>query len=173
MNDSGCYLHIKYIFIDVDGTMTDGCFYMSEFGSIHKCFHTLDAVAINRLCQDGYIVIFITGSKDHTISSRINSWSFKDKIKVLTGIHDKFFCIQEFLNNHSSTWNEVFFIGDAENDYKCISFSGFSACPQNAIPEIKEIVHYSSDVHGGKGAVYDCVRRFYSLNKIDWMKGFA
>ena len=36
---------------------------------------------------------------------------------------------------------------------------GIATCPINAVPEVKEISHYISNIHGGKGCVRDVVEQ--------------
>ena len=37
--------------------------------------------------------------------------------------------------------------------------SGIACCPENAVPEVKQVADYISPVHGGKGAVRDVIEQ--------------
>ena len=76
---------------------------------------------------------------------------------IKTGIQDKEREITQFListPNHYS-WNNVAYIGDAENDLAAMKRSLYVGCPNDAIEEVKKESNYISDFSGGRGAVYD------------------
>ena len=62
---------IKYLVMDVDGTLTDGKIYMGENGEVMKAFNIKDGYAISYfLPSNGIIPIVITGRKSKIVENR-------------------------------------------------------------------------------------------------------
>ncbi len=154
---------IKIVVIDIDGTLTDGIYQISEDGGITKSFFTRDFYAIEkimRICRS----IIITQSHDKVIAEQLqrianHSKRWYDALKhkhlsVMCEVEDKEKEIESLLGEGLS-WDNVAYIGDAENDIKCMKKAVLSGCPSDAIDEVKEIATYPSVFPGGKGAVYD------------------
>ena len=49
--------------------------------------------------------------------------------------------------------SQIAFIGDDINDIRGMSHCGYTACPQDASPEVKKTAHYICEAFGGNGAV--------------------
>lgn len=155
---------IKLLAIDCDGVLTDGNFYVSSDGTVTKSFNTRDFSAIKRLQSLGVEVIIITGSNDGAVDMKAESLgitcisSAKNKVKEI-----------EFIINEIFDWSEVGFIGDAENDIELIKKVGFSACPNDAIPEILSEVKYISNNNGGSNAVRDIIKWMIEKMGHEWI----
>jgi 3-deoxy-D-manno-octulosonate 8-phosphate phosphatase (KDO 8-P phosphatase) len=50
-------------------------------------------------------------------------------------------------------------MGDDLPDLQIMKSSAISACPENAVPEIKAISDYISPIKGGSGAVRDVIEQ--------------
>lgn len=61
--------------------------------------------------------------------------------------------IKKLCSDMDITFNEIAYIGDDLNDLECMKQVGFSACPADAIPEIRSISNYIAINKGGFGAV--------------------
>ena len=55
------------------------------------------------------------------------------------------------------SFEQVAYIGDDVNDMECMSVCGFSACPADAMEEVKECVDYVCKNIGGHGAVREII----------------
>ena len=49
------------------------------------------------------------------------------------------------------------YIGDDINDIECIQYCGLSACPQDAVDQVKQIADYVCKCDGGRGAVREFI----------------
>lgn len=145
---------IKLIVMDVDGTLTDGGVYIDSSGNENKRFNVQDGAGILIGQQVGIEFMIITGRKSFCVEKRANELKIK---YVYQGIHDKLKHLQKFMINNNIEKNEVAYIGDDLNDYKCMKFVGLSACPNNAVSEIKEISSIKLKHNGGNGAVREFV----------------
>ena len=150
---------IKAFVIDVDGTLTNGIYYVSTDG-IMKAFHTLDFYAIEELCNRGIRVLIITQSDDGVIDEKMAGLTSKNW-DLLTGSKNKKGDLQFWLEENEIEWENIVYIGDADNDLSCIAAANVSACPASAIAAVKAMVSYCSCKNGGEGAVYDIVQQFF------------
>jgi hydroxymethylpyrimidine pyrophosphatase-like HAD family hydrolase len=66
---------------------------------------------------------------------------------------DKVFGITAMLDEAETDWTEVLAIGDSWNDLGMLARAGRSACPANAVPEVKAVVDYCSPYPATRGVV--------------------
>lgn len=146
-------LHLlKYIIMDVDGTMTDGGIYYDSYDNEIKKFCTKDAAGFFCLKAAEIKVIVVTGRKCHATERRMQDL----RVDFLyQEIADKRSFLEHFMEEHGASALEIGYFGDDLNDYAAMSLCGFRACPANACEEIKEISDYISVQAGGNGAVRD------------------
>jgi len=168
---------IKVVVSDVDGCLTSGEYIVSDTGSISKSFYTRDFYTIERLLNEGIHVIILTQSNDKVINKRIeeiakNSKYWKNCLKyrslvLFTNVDNKFEKLKNYLTAETScSLKDVAYIGDSENDLKCMEKCRVIGCPNDAIKSIKDIDGiYISEYDGGKGAVYDFI--MYILEKME------
>lgn len=159
---------IKVFCLDVDGTLTDGTYTLAESGEVSKSFNTRDFYAVSRLLEKGIRVVIATGAKDNVIDAKIASSHMKNDIVLIKDSRDKYSDVSDWLHANSLSWDNVAFIGDAENDILAMSAAGWSACPFDSIPEIKELSYYISEMDGGRAAVHDCIRYFFGKRGWKW-----
>jgi HAD superfamily hydrolase (TIGR01484 family) len=77
---------------------------------------------------------------------------------------DKFSGLQLLLEKLQLVPEEVAGIGDTRGDFSVLKNVGFSAAPNNATDEVKQIVNYVSDYENGDGVV-DIIKHCIYLNK--------
>lgn len=170
MANMSIYDDIKIVVMDVDGTLTDGIYQISDHRGgdsfVAKSFYTKDFYAIEQLLKNDIDVWIVTQSHDHVIEKQISRicchskfWTdmvAMDKLKVKTAVDNKKEAIHaEILTRNDCGWHNVAYIGDAENDIECMKKALFTGCPFDAIEEVYEESIYISDFPGGRGAVYD------------------
>jgi 3-deoxy-D-manno-octulosonate 8-phosphate phosphatase (KDO 8-P phosphatase) len=80
------------------------------------------------------------------------------------GIGDKTTFASEILKSNKIKWEEVLFMGDDLPDIPLMSKVGLSACPADAVSEVKSIVKYISPVNGGWGCVRDVIEKVLKVN---------
>jgi 3-deoxy-D-manno-octulosonate 8-phosphate phosphatase (KDO 8-P phosphatase) len=165
---------IKVVVIDIDGCLADGIYQISEKGVVAKSFYTRDFYGIEQLLRNDIKVVILSQSHDDVIYRQIQRicshsdfWNecYEEKFKlcVFTGIDNKKEKVEDIFKLEEIEWNNVAYIGDAENDMECMDECLFSACPGDAIEDILFYVADSSTVgngyissfKGGRGAVYE------------------
>ena len=145
---------IKFLGLDVDGTLTDGGMYYTESGEEFKRFDTKDGRGIIELQKRGVKVgLLSSGFKTKIIEGRSKTLSLE---KFYVGTDPKIDILQQWCKDMDIEMKEVAYIGDDINDRDIINAVGFSACPADAMPSIKQIVDVVLTNKGG----YGCVREF-------------
>ncbi|MFZ1290532.1 MAG: HAD hydrolase family protein [Melioribacteraceae bacterium] len=139
---------IKLVITDVDGVLTDGGLYYSSEGMIMKKFNVKDGMGTRLLKEKGIKCAIITTDTSELIRIR------GERIKVdylFLGIWDKENKMKEICKLENISPENVAFIGDDVNDIGIINEVGFSACPSDAVDEIKNIVDLILTKKGGDG----------------------
>lgn len=148
------YLRIKYLVIDVDGTMTDAGIYYDENGNELKKFCTKDAAGFFTAHQAGIKIMVLTGRECAATTRRMTEM----KVDYLVqNVKDKIVYLDDFVQKEKISYEEIGYLGDDLNDLAGMKKAGFAGCPEDACEEIKEICDYVSAVKGGHGAVRDIV----------------
>lgn len=145
---------IKYIFLDVDGTLTDGGLYIDSNKQEMKKFCVQDGAGIILARAVGIECIILTGRSSKCVEQRAQELKIK---YVYQGIKNKEKFVVDFINNEGLNKLEIGYIGDDLNDLYAMKNVGFVGCPKNAANEVKSISHYISSINGGSGAVRDCI----------------
>ena len=145
---------IKYLILDVDGTMTDSGIYYDEKGNEQKRFSTRDGEGIKIARHTGIIVIVLTGRKCFATERRMRELNI-DFFEQ--GVLNKYELVRTYMSERSIKREEVGYIGDDINDLKAMSLAGYIGCPADSCREVKELADYVSPVCGGQGAVRDII----------------
>ncbi len=158
---------IKFLVMDVDGTLTDGKIYMGVDGEAFKAFDIKDGYALHTLLKEhGIIPVIITARKSPMVEHRCKELGVTE---IHQGVMKKLDCLKSILEKYSSAdqqydLSNVAYIGDDLLDLQCMKpitgAGGVSACPKDAVNGVKEVVNYICNRKAGGGAV----REF-----VDWL----
>ena len=154
---------IKYLIIDIDGTLTDGGVYYDETGNELKKFSTKDGTGIIMARKAGIIPVVLTGRESTATIRRMTELGVTE---VHQGIKDKVTWLKNWMNTNYIKKNEIGYIGDDLNDLCPMELCGFISCPKDAIDEVKEKADYISSVAGGYGVVRDVIRHILSQENL-------
>ena len=146
---------IKYLVMDVDGTLTDGKIYMGAHGEMMKAFNIKDGCGIHDIAIPGGIIpVIITGRTSEIVKKRCGELGIQ---QVYQGIKNKI----EQLNSIADDLSQVAYIGDDINDLSCMipvkEAGGVVGCPADAVERVKEISDFVALHNGGNGAVRDFI----------------
>lgn len=147
--------NIKYLVMDVDGTLTDGKIYMGNEGEVMKAFSIRDGYGIHDIAlKAGIIPVIITGRTSKAVLNRCNELGI---VEIHQGISNKIEKLLSVTRNLST----VAYIGDDLNDLSCMisvkEAGGLVGCPRDAVEKIVELADFVSNHNGGNGAVRDFI----------------
>ena len=146
---------IKLLFMDVDGTLTDGIIYMGSDGELCKAFNVKDGYGIRDILpQYGIVPVIITGRASKIVENRAAELGISE---IYQGIRDKAVLMQQIMEKYDCPTNAAAYIGDDLLDLPCIQLCGVSGCPSNAVHAVKSACDYICKLQGGKGAVREFI----------------
>ena len=152
--------NIKAFVFDVDGVFTDGSVYLLPGGNMCRVMNVLDGYAVVKALKNNYLIGVITGGNDEEVRQRINYLGIKD---YYAKSPNKAIDFEGFKAKYDLKNEEILTMGDDLPDMNIMKISGISACPKNAVPEVKEISEYISPIEGGKGAVRDVIEQVMKI----------
>ena len=157
---------IKYLVIDVDGTLTDGKIYMGPQGELIKAFNVKDGYAIKELLpQHGITPVVITARQSDIVSHRCREIGIS---AIYQGIRDKIGCLQSLLQRSGASLSDVAYMGDDDLDLQCLlpirQAGGLAGCPADASPRVTAACQFISSLKAGEGAVREFAEYLVSLN---------
>ncbi|MEE1318385.1 MAG: HAD-IIIA family hydrolase [Ruminococcus sp.] len=147
-------IKLKMLVMDVDGTLTDGKIYYGNDGEMFKAFNVRDGYRLIKCEEYGIVTAIITGKTSKIVDGRAKELKIKE---VYQGIHNKIEILNMLVKKYELTFDEVAYIGDDVNDIDCMNICGFSACPADAMEEVKSVVDYVCKNNGGNGAVRELI----------------
>ncbi len=160
---------IKYLIIDVDGTLTDASIYYDENGNELKKFSTKDAAGFFAAHHVGIKIMILTGRECAATTRRMKEMQVE---YLVQDCKDKITYMQNFMKENDISKNELGYLGDDLNDLPGMSLCGFVGCPADACAEVKKIADYISGVCGGYGAVRDIVSYLLS-GRGEWEEAIS
>jgi len=141
---------INTIFLDVDGTLTNGKVYLDNGKNEFKAFNIKDGLIIVAAIKMGYEVIIMTGRESGVVARRAAELGIKEYYQ---GVSEKKSALEKLMKEKGINYNNLAYLGDDLNDLAIMKEAGFAGCPVDATDEVKEISDMISKYKGGEGAV--------------------
>ena len=146
---------IKYLVMDVDGTLTDGKIYMGNNNELCKAFNIKDGCGIHDIAIPvGIVAVIITGRISKILNNRCEELGIKE---LYQGVFNK----TEILEQITDDLSVVAYIGGDINDLACMNAikraGGIVGCPADAVKKVVEIADFISTKNGGDGAVREFI----------------
>lgn len=152
---------LRMLVMDVDGTLTDGGMYFSETGDEIKRFNTKDGRAINSWVKAGKVAGFLSGgSRLKAIEDRAERLGVT---RVYVGKEKKEHILREWLQAEGIGPEGLVVIGDDVNDIAIMRMAALSACPADAVDEVREVADIVLEYPGGHGCVRELLGRYLGL----------
>ena len=150
---------LKYLVLDVDGTLTDSGIYYDENGNEIKKFNTKDGAGIQVACAAGLKIVALTGRESAATLRRMTELG---AAVIEQNVKNKVGWLTVFITENSISRQQIGYIGDDVNDIPSMKLCGWVGCPADSCKEVKEIANYVSPMLGGHGAVRDCIENLFS-----------
>lgn len=161
MNVLALFKNVTTFVFDVDGVLTDGSLLVLPNGIWARKMNIKDGYALQLAIKKGYRIAIISGSYSEEVKDRLNKLGVQD---VFMKIKDKKQFLQQYTQQHNLQKQEVLFMGDDMPDFEVMQSIGLPCCPSDAVPEIKSISLYISQIAGGEGCVRDVIEKTLKLN---------
>ena len=145
---------IRYLILDVDGTLTDGGVYYDATGNELKKFAIKDGAGLVLARAAGIRTVICTGRESAAVRRRAADLKITD---VYQNVSDKAAFLRDFMQQNGCDAQQVAYCGDELNDLAAMALCGFVACPADAAPEVRAAADYVCPQAGGAGAVRGAV----------------
>ncbi len=148
------YKKIRLLVLDVDGVMTDGSIVLSASGEESKSFNVKDGSGMKFWKRMGGVLAIITGRESDVVVRRAREL---DVDVVRQNRKDKYPALQEVFSATGFGPADTAVVGDDLPDLPMMYHCAFSACPADAVEEVRRQVDYVCRTPGGRGAVREVV----------------
>lgn len=151
---TGDIKRIKAFLFDVDGVLSPVISPLDETGEPVRTANVRDGYAIRIALSQGFEIGIITGGWQKRVELRyrkIGVRYYYDKAS------DKVSRFNDFVLSTGISPGEILYMGDDLPDYGIMKIAGFSACPADAVDEIKSLAGFVSVVKGGYGCVREVI----------------
>lgn len=145
---------IKLLAMDVDGVLTNGDVLVLESGEEVKVFNAKDRLALAMVRERGYplLTAWITGRSSNAVDASAKDLGISFLVQKCA---QKKTALEKILKENRLDFDEAAYIGDDVIDLPVMRACGLSACPQDAVSDVRKIADYISPLAGGRGAVRD------------------
>lgn len=147
---------IKVFVFDIDGVLTDGSLSLLPDGTQMRSMNVKDGFGIQYALKQGYQIVVISKGNSKESVQRLRLLGVQH---VYININHKLELLDKILNELDYSLDECVYIGDDIPDLDCINVVGFSACPLDAVEEVKSRVDYIIPVEGGKGVARHIIKK--------------
>ena len=161
MNVLANFKEIKAFVLDVDGVLTDGSLLLLEDGQMARRMNIKDGYALQLAIKKGYHILVISGGSSEAVRLRLQKLGV---VEVYMNVTDKKNTLLDYVSRYNLKWEQVLYMGDDIPDIDPMQMVGLPCCPADAVPEIKNIALYVSQVNGGYGCVRDVIEKVLKLN---------
>ena len=153
---------------DVDGVFTDGTVTITTTGEMLRKMSIKDGFALKTAIQKGYNVCIISGGSNEGVRSRFKGLGVTD---IYLGAHYKEDPLKEYMDVYGIKPEQILYMGDDLPDIPVMQMVALPTCPQDAVPEVKEVCKYISHINGGQGCVRDVIEQVLKV-RGDWEGNF-
>jgi len=154
------FAHIKVLFLDVDGVLTDGSVLVTERGEQLRRFSVKDGYAMQLAIKRGLHVAIISGGNSAGVEARLRGLGVKE---IHLAVADKQAVLDKLVEQYGVSLDQVAFMGDDIPDLVCMKKVGLAICPLDAVEEVKAAAHYVSPKKGGEGCVREVLEKMLKL----------
>lgn len=143
----------KVIVTDVDGCLTDDCFYYLENGDTAMKFNVKDGYGVKLLNHIGIEIWALSGEKSEAVFRRLRKLGFNE---IFLGIDFKLKFLEKVLETKNLEWDDIYYLGNDLNDMLVGLKCGKFWCPNDAHELIKSNAIVLSK-KGGEGVLREMV----------------
>lgn len=156
---------VRLLICDVDGVLTNGQLFFTPTGDELKGFHARDGHGIKLVQRAGIETAVISGRRSPAVALRMESLGVRH---VYQGHEHKLAAFEELIEKLGISPEETCFIGDDLLDLTLLRRVGLAVAVADAHFTIQNVVHYTTQLPGGFGAVREiCDLILYAQDKLE------
>jgi YrbI family 3-deoxy-D-manno-octulosonate 8-phosphate phosphatase len=163
INNGSLFLDkIDAFVFDFDGVLTDNLVRVDQDGKESVSCSRSDGLAFDVFHKINKPVYILSTEKNPVVTARAN----KLRVPVLQGVGDKSEAIKKLANQKNFKLENIFYVGNDLNDYCIMQLCGYTACPADSHPVIKQLSTYLLKSNGGNGVVRELLESVIGLDFV-------
>src|SRR5262245_41648767 len=150
---------VRILFLDVDGTMTDGGIGWDTRGD-QRNFFVRDGLALDWARGLDLIPVVISGRDSEAVKGRMTDL----RLEHYLGIKDKVAVAEEVLAREEVLWNACAAVCDDLPDVPLLKRVGWPIAVADAVPQVRAVAKTTTILDAGRGAVREVVEMLLRYN---------
>jgi N-acylneuraminate cytidylyltransferase len=155
--------NLRWLVLDVDGTLTDGRMIYGEDGNESKSFHARDGHGIARWRAAGGKVAWISGEAVDLVMRRASKLNIDF---VALGCKDKNHALDVLIREHGADPSTMLAMGDDILDLPFAQRCALFVAPADASSEIASMAAWLTQARGGEGAVREVIDTAFAAGAL-------
>jgi len=155
--------NIDAFVFDFDGVLTNNLVHLDQFGREWVSCSRADGLAFDVLRKLNKPAFIISTEKNSVVAARAE----KLKVPALQGVSNKVDALATLAEIHSFRHERIIFVGNDLNDLHVMQYCGYSACPSDSHPRIKQIATVTLNSCGGGGLVRELLESVMGLDFVE------
>ena len=147
---------ITTFILDVDGVLTNGKILVTSKGKMLREMNTKDGFIIKYALDKGFKIFIISGGTNKGVKERLKDLGIEE---IFLGEHTKKDTYDKLIKKYNLKKDEIVYMGDDIPDIPVMKKIGVPCCPNDAVPDVKQISIYISKKNGGQGCVRDIIEQ--------------
>jgi len=143
---------VRVLFLDVDGTLTDGVIGFGPGGD-SRDFWVRDGIALEWARDAGLLPVVISGRASTAVELRMQDL----KLEHYLGAKDKVAIAERVLAREGVAWEDCAMVGDDLPDVPLLRRVGWPIVVADGSPEVRAFARTITAARGGAGAVREVV----------------
>lgn len=152
---------VRILFLDVDGTMTNGVIGFTMEGD-YRSFWVRDGIALEWARSLGVLPVAISGRASLAVEARMHDL----KLEHYLGARDKVAIAEKILAREQARWEDCVMVGDDLPDVPMLKRVGWPVAVADACPDILPYVKTVTKARAGFGAVREIVEAVLRHNGV-------
>ena len=154
---------IDALVFDFDGVLTDNLVHLDRDGREWVSCNRGDGLAFDVLRKLKVPSYILSTEVNSVVIARAN----KLQITAINCVLDKKSALIELAKSNKFNLAKVFYVGNDLNDYLAVKCCGYSACPSDAHPLIKDAVNFVLKTSGGRGVAREIIEEILRLDVVE------
>jgi len=154
--------NIDAFIFDFDGVLTNNLVYLDQNGVELVVCSRADGLAFDVLRKLDKPAFILSTENNPVVTMRAK----KLNIPAIQGVANKVEAIKKLATDNNYSLKNILYVGNDLNDYLVMQLCGYTACPADSHPKIKEISGNILTSKGGNGVVRELLEGVLSLDFI-------
>jgi len=151
---------ISVFVFDIDGVLTDGMLLVQEGGELLRHMNIKDGYALQLAIRKRYNIWVISGGQSSAVKLRLARLGVTE---VYDGVKDKKALLELLMSRYRVPADQLLYMGDDIPDIPAMQLVGLPCCPQDAVPEVKQLSRYIARQPGGMGCVREVIEKVMKI----------